>query len=60
VVGQKEASSGRLNVRSREDGSQEVMDLEDFAGLVHSRAAGMPFRPLPLPSLLSARPVFYG
>ena len=60
VVGEKEKSSGRLNVRSREDRSQEEMAVDDFIELVCKKTKGMPFRPLPLPRLISKRPLFYG
>jgi len=60
VVGEKEKSSGRLNVRSREDRSQKEMAVDDFIELVCKKTKGMPFRLLPLPRLVSKRPLFYG
>ncbi len=60
VAGEKEKSSGLVTVRQREDRSQKIMSPEDFINMVKSRAGNMPFRPLPLPVLLSRRPVFYG
>lgn len=60
VVGEKEKSSGLLNVRIREDKSRKEMTVEDLAALVGDGTKGMPFRPLPLPRLVSKRPVFYG
>lgn len=60
VVGEKEESSGRLSVRSREDRSQQEMAVDDFMGLVISKTKGMPFRPLPLPRRVGKRPLFYG
>ncbi len=60
VVGQKERESGELTVRSREDGGQQAMPLDAFAQMAAARAEGMPFRPLPLPKLLSQRPIFVG
>ncbi|GAJ09734.1 unnamed protein product, partial [marine sediment metagenome] len=60
VVGEKEKTSGRLNVRSREDRSQREMAVDDFIGMVSKKTSGMPFRPLPLPRLVSKAPLFYG
>jgi len=59
VVGEKEKTSGLLTVRSREQGKQEKMRLEDFAKMIKDKTKGMPFRPLPLPKLVSKRPIFY-
>jgi threonyl-tRNA synthetase len=60
VVGDREKDSGRLTVRVREDGAQEQMTTEELIGLIHEKTAGMPFRPVPLPMLLSRRPIFFG
>ncbi len=60
VVGEKEKYSGQLSVRSREDRSQQTMSVDEFIRFVNEKTAGMPFRPLPLPKLVSRRPVFYG
>ena len=59
VVGEKEKTSGLLTVRSRETGKQEKMSLEDFVKIVKEKVKGMPFRALPLPKLVSKRPIFY-
>ena len=60
VVGEKEQSSGELSVRFREDKSQRGMSVEELVELVRSKKQGMPFRPLPLPRLISRRPIFHG
>ncbi len=60
VYGEKERSSGELSVRVREDGSRGELRAEALAGLIRERTRGMPFRPLPLPVLLSRRPIFVG
>ncbi len=60
VVGEKEKASGQLNVRSREDRSQKEMAVDDFTEMVSKKTRGMPFRPLPLPRLVSKVPLFYG
>ncbi len=60
VMGEKEKSSGQFNVRSREDRSQKEMAIDDFIEIVSKKTRGMPFRPLPLPRLVSKAPLFYG
>ena len=60
VVGEKERSSGKLSVRFREDKSQHEMAVAELVELIHSKTEGMPFRPLPLPRLISRRPIFCG
>jgi threonyl-tRNA synthetase len=60
VAGEKEISSGLITVRQREDRSQKIMSLEDFIEMVKKKTENMPFRPLPLPVLLSRRPLFHG
>jgi len=60
VVGAKEQSADELTIRSRETGTQERMPLRQFKTLLQDRAKGMPWRPLPLPTLLSRRPSFVG
>jgi threonyl-tRNA synthetase len=60
VVGDRERQSGALTVRCREDGSQSQTSADDLVRLIGERTAGMPFRPLPLPALVSRRPVFFG
>jgi len=60
VVGDKEKATDRLTVRSREDGSQEKMTVDQFAAMVNSRTARMPHRPLQLDRLVSKRPQFFG
>jgi threonyl-tRNA synthetase len=60
VFGEKERGSGQLSVRVREDGSRREMRAEKLAGLVREKTRGMPYRPLPLPALLSYRPIFVG
>lgn len=60
VVGDREQTSGRLAVRSRRDGEQQTMGLEDLISLIRQQTEGMPFRPLPLPELVSRRPIFGG
>jgi threonyl-tRNA synthetase len=60
VLGEKEVQSGRLSVRIRADANQQDMAADDIVQAIHSRIGNVPFRPLPLPKLLSRRPIFGG
>lgn len=61
VVGEKEIESGTLSVRVRElKGKQEALTAERLIEKVSEKIAGKPFKPLPLPMLLSKRPQFHG
>jgi len=56
IYGGKEVKSDKLSVRSREDGQDHTMSLEELVNLVRSKTAGYPYRELNLPELLSQRP----
>jgi threonyl-tRNA synthetase len=60
VVGEKEAKTGRLQVRVRETKEQRENTVEELAREISEKTAGMPKRPLPLPRSLSTRPKFVG
>ena len=60
VVGDKEASSGKLSVRIREEKAQRQMALDDLAALIEEKTKGMPKAELSLNMLLSKRPIFFG
>jgi threonyl-tRNA synthetase len=60
VFGDREVGSGRLAVRIREDGRQEEMSADDLVQAIRRRTGNMPHRSLPLPALLSRRPIFGG
>jgi len=60
VIGGKEQTSGKLAVRIRETGKLEEMALEKLIKYVKDRTEGFPYKPLPLPRLLSKRPIFVG
>ena len=60
VVGERERSSGLLSARFREDKSQHEMSEQELVDLVHAKTAGMPFRGLAMPRMISRRPSFYG
>lgn len=59
VVGEKEVADGTLAVRLR-DGSQRVMKPGELSDEIAKQTAGLPFRPLNFPRLLSRRPIFVG
>ena len=58
VFGEKE-KKGKLSVRSR-DGKQEQLTVKELAAMMAKETEGKPFRPLPLPAMLSQRPIFFG
>ena len=58
VVGDKEKKSGKFPVRFKETGKIEKMTLKQLIKKVKTETEGKPFRPLPLPQLISQRPVF--
>ncbi len=60
VVGEREKKSGKLAVRFRETGKVKSMKSSDLIKLIKKETKDYPFKPLPLPSLLSKRPVFVG
>jgi threonyl-tRNA synthetase len=61
VVGEKEIESGKLSVRVRElKGQQQNITTEELIAKVTEKIAGKPYKPLPLPLLLSKRPQFHG
>jgi threonyl-tRNA synthetase len=60
VVGQKELESGKLAVRDRRTKEIRNVSLKDTITEIRQTVKNMPFRPLPLPKLLSKRPQFYG
>lgn len=60
VVGRKEIESGQLSVRIRTTKEQTEMSVETLRKRLVAECAGRPFRPLPEPELLSARPTFRG
>ena len=60
VVGEKEKRLGIVTVRKREDGKQYEMQLEDLIKEIKQGVGGFPYKPRPLPLLLSQRPRFRG
>lgn len=60
VIGEKEKGPGVFQVRVRETGEQKGMKMEELIASIAQATKGKPFKPLPLPVLLSKRPVFVG
>jgi threonyl-tRNA synthetase len=60
VIGQKELDSKMLAVRDRRVKELRNLTLDDLIHEIKETAKGMPFKPLPLPKLVSRRPQFYG
>ncbi len=60
VIGPDEVESGDLSVRIRKEEREEQMTIEDLKTLLEEEQRGMPFRQIPLPEMLSERPVFTG
>jgi threonyl-tRNA synthetase len=60
VIGEKEIKEKELSVRFRETGKVEKMNEKDIVKFVTDKTKGFPYRPLPLPRLLTKRPVFLG
>ncbi len=59
VLGAKEVAEQRLSVRTRA-GAQRKMTLTELLGEIEPQMQGKPFLSLPLPRLLSKRPIFVG
>ncbi len=60
VVGEKEVQSNMLTVRVRGEKEFKKMSIENLLIEIKSKTLDKPFKPLPLPRLLSKRPKFYG
>ncbi|NJE84693.1 threonine--tRNA ligase [Thermococcus sp. CX2] len=59
VVGRNEKEQNTVTVRRR-SGGQAEMQLEDLIREIKSQTEGFPYKPRPLPLLLSKRPKFRG
>lgn len=60
VIGDRELDGHELPVRDRAARRQLEMELDSLMALIQSLTSDRPFRPLPLPMLLSQRPIFGG
>jgi len=58
VIGEKEEGTGELSVRIRETGKQENMTVDNLINDIKEKTGGLPFKPLPVPKLLSKRAKF--
>ncbi len=60
VVGDNEVNSKELTVRIRETGNEEKMTKDALVKSIKDKTQGKPFKRLPLPRMLSKRPIFVG
>lgn len=60
VIGPKEVKSKKLAVRIREIGKVKQMKLNQLVKEIKKEVKDKPFKQLPLPKLLSKRPIFVG
>jgi threonyl-tRNA synthetase len=60
VIGERELADKKLAVRFRESGKVEKMSQKAFVDMVRKQTEGKPFKALPLPRLLTKRPIFIG
>ncbi|MBS3781797.1 MAG: threonine--tRNA ligase [Candidatus Thermoplasmatota archaeon] len=60
VIGSDEIESGKLSVRIRGEEKQKTMTLEELKSELEERQGDMLFRDLPLPKMVSKRPLFVG
>jgi len=58
VFGKREKESGNLSVRIRAEGKVVKMKAEELVKRIGEEVKDKPFKPLPLPKLLSRRPIF--
>jgi threonyl-tRNA synthetase len=60
VYGKKEVNSSQMAIRKRNLGTIESMTLNQLVAEAQEFTSSKPFKPLPLPMLLSNRPIFVG
>ena len=60
VLGEKEAGKSKVPVRVREDGKLHEMSPGELASIIKEKTSDKPWRPLPLPRQMQARPKFVG
>lgn len=58
VIGKREKETGKLTVRIRETDQLVELTLEEIINKVKHEIVGYPWKPLPLPKLLSRRPIY--
>ena len=52
--------SEKVMVNVREDGIKKEISMEELEKEIRDKCKDMPYRPLPIPKLLSQRPIFFG
>jgi len=60
VYGEKESKENLYSLRERRSGKIEMLTERELINKLKEKQDNMPWRPLPLPVLLSKRPIFYG
>jgi len=60
VVGDKETKSDKIMVRIKEINEEKEMTKQNLVKEIKKKTENTPFLPLPLPKLLSKRPIFVG
>ncbi|MBD3209522.1 threonine--tRNA ligase [Candidatus Woesearchaeota archaeon] len=60
VIGDRDVEGGKLTVRIRGQQDQVQWSFDELVKAIKDRIKGMPWKPLPLPWLLSRRPIFVG
>lgn len=60
VIGEKEASSGVLQIRDRESGGMRNLTSQELREEIKRKTEGKPYLPLPLPRSIKKRPQFPG
>jgi len=60
VLGKREIGKEKVPVRVREDGKIHQMSLKDLSSEIKKQVRGKPYRPLPMPMSVQARPKFVG
>ncbi|OYT40580.1 MAG: hypothetical protein B6U86_03835 [Candidatus Altiarchaeales archaeon ex4484_43] len=58
VIGEREKATNKFNVRIRESDEQREMSLPALIKEIGEKTRSFPFKPLPLPKMLSRRPSF--
>ncbi|MCL4435970.1 MAG: threonine--tRNA ligase [Thaumarchaeota archaeon] len=60
VIGEKEVSSGVLQIRDRESGGMRNLTSQELREEIKRKTEGKPYLPLPLPRSIKKRPQFPG
>lgn len=60
IVGDREKKSGKLAVRFRETSKVKQMSTMNLIREIKKQVKDMPYRPIPLPRMISSRPIFIG